>query len=450
MAAKKSANDSNTAPANDSRASATDDVPDVPVAGATGATGVVAPLALLASIAALLLGAWAVWQQVGQTDSSVAAGSVELAAIEQRLARFTDNLAAQQRSITDVEDALQGSLAVVADLPRRLAQMEQQLASIPGINAQSRSDWLKAEAVYYLRLANAQASLAGNAKVATSALQLADDKLRESGDPTVGPVRAQLSDEIAALQALPEVDRAGITFRMQTLAAQVDDWSFPAIAPDSYSPGIAPPADELGPWDRLMATLRAVFTSIVSIKETEAPQAAQLGVAEQALIRESVKAELQVARLAFVSGNVELFAQSLGRVEQQIDAYFDAETASVAAALSTLKELRSVEMPGELPDISGSLALLLKRIDNSPVNNPASKPVAAATSAAPAPPKASAKGLAKATNNVSAQGPAVTAPIAVERAVPAAGSRDDLANAQVEVDSKVEIETTDEVADATQ
>jgi uroporphyrin-3 C-methyltransferase len=362
MAANKSANETSDKTAKNSGASDSD-APAAPQA--TKRSGVLAPLALLAAVLALVLAGWVASQQLALNGSSGGADAGQLAAIEQRLVRFADNLAAQQRSIADVEEALANSLSSVADLPPRLGQLEQQVAKIPGINSQSRAEWLKAEAVYYLRLANAQASLAGNAKVAASALRLADDKLRDSGDPTVGPVRAKLSDEVAALEALPEVDRAGITFRLQALAAQVDDWSFPAIAPDSFAPGIAPPKDELGPWDRLVATLRSVFASIVSIKETEAPQAAQLGAAEQALIRESVKAELQVARLAFVSGNVELYTQSLDRVEQQIGAYFDPDTSAVAAALKAIGALRTVEMPGELPDISGSLALLLERMDSS-------------------------------------------------------------------------------------
>ena len=39
--------------------------------------------------------------------------------------------------------------------------------------------------------------------------------------------------------------------------------------------------------------------------------------------------------------------------------YFDADATEVAAVLDTLDELAPAEMPEELPDISGSLTLLL-------------------------------------------------------------------------------------------
>ena len=70
-------------------------------------------------------------------------------------------------------------------------------------------------------------------------------------------------------------------------------------------------------------------------------------------------AELQVARISFASGNNDLFRQSLQRALDEIEIYFDLETAAVAAAVSTLQEIQATELPEAMPDISGSMALLL-------------------------------------------------------------------------------------------
>ena len=80
-------------------------------------------------------------------------------------------------------------------------RLEQTVTALPGTNQPGRSQWLKTEATYYLRIANAQVLLGGDAEVIAGALRLADEKLRETGDPTVAPVRAVLSEEIAALEA---------------------------------------------------------------------------------------------------------------------------------------------------------------------------------------------------------------------------------------------------------
>jgi uroporphyrin-3 C-methyltransferase len=327
-------------------------------------------LALLISVAAFAAAGWTAWQLVAFQDipSRVSGDAGKIKDLSRRLDGLVQQSGQQQQFIADLESALENGLGVIPELSLRLTQNEEQLANIPGINARSRANWLVTEALYYLKIANAQATLAGNATVAASALQLADDKLRDAGDPSLTPVRAQLSTELAALKAVPVIDRTGIAFRLQSLAAQAGSWSFRTTAPDNFSPDIQvidDGAEATDYWDRFVATVKAVFASIVSVKETNAPRLAQLGSAEEALIVEAVKAELQVARLALIGGNTELLMQSLERVNEQIDEYFDTDSTAVAAARVNVAELRALELPGPLPDISGSLALMLSLTDTA-------------------------------------------------------------------------------------
>jgi uroporphyrin-3 C-methyltransferase len=195
-----------------------------------------------------------------------------------------------------------------------------------------------------------------------SALQLADEKLRETGDPAFTPVRAKLSEELAALRAIPQIDTPGISFRLQSLASQVNDWPLINPVPDSFKtglPGTEAASDDA--WSRLKDTVTGVFRSIVSIRESDVSPDVQLSAAQQSLVIESMRAELQLARLTLVSGNTTLYAQSLQRVAAQIPVYFNAQSSAVQAALTTINELQTVEMPGDLPDVSGSLQLLLAK-----------------------------------------------------------------------------------------
>jgi uroporphyrin-3 C-methyltransferase len=316
---------------------------------------------LLIALVAIVIAAWSNWQLLSlqALPARVSGDEGRLTELTRQLDLLAEDADKQQLLTEDIQASLEQGLSELAALPLRLEQVEQAVANIPGINPQSRSNWLKTEALYYMRIANAQALLAGDAQIAASALELADEKLREAGDPAMTKVRAQLSEEIAALKAIPEIDRIGISFRLASLSTLADSWPFRSAAPDNFSPEMDKPAEELGAWDRFIATIKAVLTSIVSIKETEGPRVTQLGVAEQALIVESVKAELQVARLSFVSGNTELFSQSLARTVMQVETYFDTEAAPVAAALATLTEIQAIEIPVGMPDISGSLSLML-------------------------------------------------------------------------------------------
>lgn len=321
-----------------------------------------AVLAILLALIAVGIAGFSAWQfmQVSHIPGALNATAADFAGLEAQLDQLTESQAEQRAALRDLEARLDQALERNKDLPLRIEQVETLVKSVPGVNADKRSDWLTAEALYYLKLANAQATLAGNAEVAASALKLADEKLRESGDPRMTAVRAQLSDEITALRAIPTVDRAGISFRLQSLIAQVPDWPLRVQAPTSFRPEVEMPAGDLGPWERFTQTLAAVFDSIISVKKVEGdPVMLQLSLAEQALVLENVKSELQIARLAFLANNDALFKQAVDHSANQIEKYFDPEAEGVAAALETLDELSATTFPGQLPDISASLAMFL-------------------------------------------------------------------------------------------
>jgi len=340
--------------------SANDTNPEKP-ARARSVSGFLISVALFMALLAVAGVGWNSWQLMALTSLSerVSRDDNQIRELTQRIDRLAEDLLEQRQSALAMRSSFEGRLTELNDMPVRLEQVESQVASIPGINQQSRNDWLKTEALYYLRIANAQALLAGDGEVAASALRLADEKLRESGDPALSAVRAKLANEIAALEAMPVVDRAGISFRLQSLINMANSWPLRATAPERFSPAAPEVTADLGAWNRFVTTIKKVFLSIVSIKQTDERPVAQLSAAEQALVVESIKAELQVARLAFATNNAELFAATLERAAGQIELYFDTEASSVLSALAAIAEIQAVERPAGMPDISGSLALML-------------------------------------------------------------------------------------------
>lgn len=356
-----------------------------------GGSSGVAWLALLLAILAAAAGGFAVWQlQQVQGLTTQAAGSAGQridrlgGELNARIDTLVRESAEQQRALGDVRVALEQAITSVADLPVRVEQVEAQIASVPGIDNRSRQEFLEAEALYYMRIGNAQALLAGEPQIAANALTLADNKLREAANPRLTGVRRQLSDDIAALRAVPELDRTGISFKLQALAGQVGSWPLRYTAPDRFNNDLPEFSDSAGPssWERVKSIVADVFNSIVSVREIDAPPESQLGSAEQAIVIESMRAELQLARLAITSGNAELYQQALARVAELASRYFDTRSSAVGAGLDLLDELAQVEMPGPLPDASRALSLMLERSTVAAGSGP---PVSQPAAAAPAP-----------------------------------------------------------------
>lgn len=339
-----------------------------PPASGGKALGTVAALLALGAIAAVGY----VWLEVQKLQSLPQQLQADAIAtdrlrgdLEQRLNSLMLRVDEEVAGAMDLQNALTEDVAALADLALQVEQLGAQVDAYTGTDRSQRNRFLRTEALYYLRIANARALLASDAQVAAQALQLADDKLRETGDPQLNAVRAQLAEELASLRAIPELDVSGIVFRLQSLADQVATWPLRNTAPDSFStelPGVAA-SDDAGAvdaWSRAKATLAGVFRSIVNVRETTERPEVQIDTAQRSLVVQSVRAELQLARLAFVTGEFAMFEQSLSNVDRVVQAYFDVDNTAVAAALATLGEVAATERPAAMPDISASLALLLE------------------------------------------------------------------------------------------
>ncbi|MCB1598039.1 MAG: uroporphyrinogen-III C-methyltransferase, partial [Gammaproteobacteria bacterium] len=66
------------------------------------------------------------------------------------------------------------------------------------------------------------------------------------------------------------------------------------------------------------------------------------------------------ARLAIMRGDAGMFRRSISAATERVADQFDPMSGDVQSALDSLKELSTVRLPEELPDISASLTMLLR------------------------------------------------------------------------------------------
>lgn len=299
-------------------------------------------------------------QRIVELRESLNTRSSEVAALGARL----DELAGSRRRIDDdldrLSDRLTRETGELSGLPDRVDQVEQTLQKFVGVGDKVRSAWLLAEAEHYLRIANAQLGLAGDVDVAQTSLGLADDTLRELNDPRLTPVRKELAEEITALKAVPRPDTEGIVLTLGSLAASLDTLPLRNSAPLSLRTEAPKPAAGLTGLDRAFAAIRRALGSLLQVRHTDDPVSPLLSEAEQTLLIRSLDLELQLARLAIMRGDAGMFRRSVQAARERLEQNFDPASPDVQSALGTLRELAATELPEELPDISGSLAALLK------------------------------------------------------------------------------------------
>jgi len=210
-----------------------------------------------------------------------------------------------------------------------------------------------------------QAALAG--------LQVADAKLARLDRPQVATARRALARDMDRLKAVPYVDVAGISIKLDQLIAAVD--TLP-LAKDERLPAPPPaaiPADEPA-WVRFLRDVWNDLRGVIRIEVADRPAAPLVTPQQSFFLRENLRLRLLAARLALLARDERSFKADIQAASAWLRQYFDLQSKPVQAALATLAQHAALAMPGEMPDLAASIdaVRMLKAVaDRVPDHAPA-------------------------------------------------------------------------------
>ena len=318
-------------------------------------------LALMLGLISITVAGMLWWQyrqfyvSLDQTDSATAV-SLERVRAEQR---------ALQDALKDVgEDIdllrqLNGGIAERVDtMPGRFVELERRVDALQGGSFDARSTLLRAEAEYYLAVANTELALLGNWENATTALELADGRLAEIANPELAPVREAIAGELLTLRSRRLPDIEGIVFSLGRLATRADALPLRADLPASFAVGAAQEPEAEPGLGRLWVAIKRTLLSFVSVQRRDDPVPQALSAAERLLVRRQLELELELARVAALRAQPEAFQSGLETAIAILQRDFAVDSAEVEGALALLREMRGLTIDPERPNISGSLNLL--------------------------------------------------------------------------------------------
>ena len=297
--------------------------------------------------------------QLAELQKEASTRNSELAALRARVEDFSAGRRRLDEDIDRLAERISQETEALGTLPTRIDTIEGTVNRFVGAGDKVRAAWLLAEAEHYMRIANAQLGLAGEVNVAQTSLGLADDTLRELNDPRLTPVRKQLAKELKELKAVPRPDTEGIVLTLGSLADSLEDLPLKNSMPDTFRETPAEPAEALVGFARAIGTVRAALASLVNIRRADDPISPLLSDAQKTVLIRSLDLELQLARLAIMRGDAGMFRRSISAATERVADQFNPMSEDVKSALGSLGELSAVQLPEALPDISGSLALLL-------------------------------------------------------------------------------------------
>lgn len=281
--------------------------------------------------------------------------AADIRGLEERIAALGEELTASRSELAVRMDRAE---ALLESLPTQFATLERRVGAVQGSSREAREGLLRAEAEYYLTLANTELALAGRWENAIAALEVADDRLRVLANPALRPVREAIANELIALNAVELPDIEGVVITLGQLSEQAAGLPLRPSGPNRFAaPETGLEGSQPG-LDRLWLSIRNALGSVVSVERREAPVTPVLTAAEQQLARRQLQLELQLARFAATSGRQEAFSTSVLAARTLLEQDFDADSAAVQNAVTLLDELADGDVAPARPDIGGSLSAL--------------------------------------------------------------------------------------------
>lgn len=326
--------------------------------GSRGAL-LLALLALLLAAASAAGVAW-LWYQgtPGQQQNALAVAELDKQ-IEQDLGPELEKLSTQQATQAK-QNAAQADR--VAALEKASERQEATTAELSELVQGGRLAWRLLEVDHLLQLANDRALLARDIEGAIDALEVADQRLGRIAEPRLLPVRRQIVEDIAALQAVPEPDRAGIALRLSSLINRIPELPLRYRVPGSFESteeaAEVVTSDDEDRWQRMLSTLREAWRGLVHVRHNEQRIEPLLPPDQEFFLRQNLTLKLEAAYLALMQGDTERFQQSVKRAVVWLGRFYDRDEATVKAAMEQLSEVAKLELAMPLPDLSRSLEML--------------------------------------------------------------------------------------------
>jgi len=285
-----------------------------------------------------------------QLQSQLQAQQQTATTSQERLGKSVDELATGQEQLQQTIDQLETAQQTTSDRLQELTNRERM----------DNTDWALAEIEHLLIIASQRINLRQDADSALAALEAAARRLKDLNNPSLIPVREQLTSDINALKAVPETDVPGMALYLNDLISRAETLPLAAdteLATETATSGGSSgnTGNEVSGWRGLVSEVWNEVRQLVVIQREDAPPEALLAPDQRYFLYQNLRVELASAREAVLRRDTRNLQASLELIRDWLERYFDTASAAAGNVLESLEQMQTVELQPELPDISGSL-----------------------------------------------------------------------------------------------
>ena len=278
-----------------------------------------------------------------------------------RAATLEQQISAQAEATQDVLDGEAAQQATVEQLEN---QLQGALAQIQELDGRRPTDWLIAEADYLVRMAGRKMWLEKDLRTAIMLLGNADQRLKSLADPSVLPVRALIAQDIQSLQQVNPVSEVSVALALDGLVKQVDKLAIitPKEANEFTSEEVS---DSASDWKQnLLSVWRSLVDDFIRVEYRDEPVEPMMTAQQEWLSREQIKLALQQAQAAALAGEQALYQASIERAATIISDDYIQSNSDVSGFQSALSQLKNTDISKAVPTELSSQAALESLLDS--------------------------------------------------------------------------------------
>lgn len=317
----------------------------------------------LLTVISLLIAALAVagciylWKTLETLKTQTLAGTIELRkslrALDEHPAviELKQRLAAQDARLTGEFTAQRA----------RIAALQEAFEVTRQVVNRDQHGWILAEVEYLMRVAITRLRLMQDIKGSTEALVTADQRLGDLGDPATLRIRENLASEITALKSLHRPDTNGAALKLLGIGNRLHllpNTKRPAT--DRLLPG-ATASDSPSPASTsFLGKAWTGLWSALGVRRVDAPASTSILRNDLYYTEQLLRLEIESARQAILRLDKTDFEKRLITARSLLDEHYDRNNEQVILLKADLSALLESNLFPALPDISGSLAELIK------------------------------------------------------------------------------------------
>ena len=284
---------------------------------------------------------------------------------------LADRVAELQKAQESQKNELEGIIKQQADqladakhqqetLAKQLEDVQQKVAVISGSDAKT---WLLAQADFLVKLAGRKLWSDQDVTTAAALLKSADASLADMNDPSLITARRAITDDIASLSAVTQVDYDGIILKVNQLSNQIDnlrlaDNDTDDSPMDSDSSELSSSISE---WRvNLQKSWQNFMDSFITVRRRDETAVPLLAPNQDVYLRENIRSRLLVAAQAVPRHQEETYKQALDNVSTWVRAYYNTDDATTTAFLEDIDKLSQQNITMNVPDKLASQPILEK------------------------------------------------------------------------------------------